>query len=199
MIFNRHNYKLLWRIDLANFPWILLELLVFQILKLETCQSLFYHHQHVCFFFDPCFNCSCCFWIKKRYSASFGDEWKVRAGLIWYLTIWYSFAGRYVLLLTEMHALICTITSLVYYRFCHRNNYQNYFRATPELLLHSFCLLTVSHKTYVSSMFIAQICSWSLSFHCSKRLNDKLLMESSFWLFIDFGFSVYSSMWIDLE
>ena len=50
MIFNRYNYKLLWRIDLANFPWILFELLVFQILKLETCQSLFYHHQHVCFF-----------------------------------------------------------------------------------------------------------------------------------------------------
>ena len=127
MIFNRHNYKLIWRIDLANFAWILLELLVFQILKLETCQSLFYHHQHVCFFFDPCFNCSCCCWIKKKKSASFGDEWKVRAGLIWYLTIWWSFAGRYVLLLTEMHALICTITSLVYYRFCHRNNYQNYF------------------------------------------------------------------------
>ena len=64
--------------------------------------------------------------LKKK-SASFGDEWKVRAGLIWYLTIWYSFAGRYVLLLTEMHALICTITSLVYYRFCHGNNYHNYF------------------------------------------------------------------------
>ena len=41
MIFNRHNYKLLWRIDLANFAWILLELLVFQILKLETCEAFF--------------------------------------------------------------------------------------------------------------------------------------------------------------
>ena len=69
MIFNRYNYKLLWRIDLANFPWILFELLVFQILKVETCQSLLYHHQHVCFFFDPCFNCSCCCWIKKKISV----------------------------------------------------------------------------------------------------------------------------------